>query len=57
MKKLLLIAFGLGLLFPASYAAYVLTRPEKIVGLGDKIQHDDFFYSVVDVKKLKNNLE
>lgn len=54
MKKLFLVALGLGLLFPASYTAYVLTRPERVIGLGERIHHDDFEYSVVDVKKMKS---
>ncbi len=53
MKKLLALA-AFGVTFCAAvYIPYVLTRPEKIIGLGDKIRHDDFFYSVVNVKTLK----
>jgi hypothetical protein len=53
MKKLLaLAAFG-ATFCAAVYIPYVLTRPEKIIGLGEQIRHDDFFYSVTGVKKSK----
>ena len=48
-----LAAFG-ATFCAAVYIPYVLTRPEKVIGLGEEIRHDDFFYSVVDVKKQKS---
>ena len=54
MKKLVLLMIVAGAAVTGLYIAYVLTRPEKIIGLGEQIRHDDFFYSVVDVKKQKS---
>ena len=54
MKRLILVVILIWALLAVLYATYVLSRPEKVIGLGERIHHDDFEYSVVDVKKLKS---
>ncbi len=54
MKKLIFAVFLIWALLAVLYASYVLSRPEKVIGLGERIHHDDFEYSVVDVKKQKS---
>ena len=54
MKKLLVLLFLAGAIITGLYIAYVLARPEKVIGFGEKIHHDDFDYSVLKVEKLKN---
>ncbi len=54
MKKLLVLMFLAGALITGLYVAYILTRPEKVIGFDEKIHHDDFDYSVLKVEKLKN---
>ncbi len=53
MKKLVLLMIVVGATVTGLYIAYVLTRPEKVIGFGEKIHHDDFDYSVLKVEKLK----
>lgn len=53
MKKLVLLMIVAGATVTGLYIAYVLTRPEKVIGFGEKIHHDDFDYSVLKVEKLK----
>ena len=54
MKKLLVPIFLVGAIITGLYIAYVLARPEKVIGFGEKIHHDDFDYSVLKVEKLKS---
>jgi len=52
MKKFLLLGTLVGTLVVGLYITYILTRPEKVIGFGEKIHRDDFDYSVLNVEKL-----
>lgn len=53
MKTFLLRTALAGLIVTGLYASYVLTRPAKTIAWGEPIYHDDFVYSVEQVKKQK----
>lgn len=54
MRKLFITGTILIVLCGGLYSSYVLSRPERIIGLGERIHHDDFDYSVLRIGKFRS---
>jgi hypothetical protein len=53
MKVLLLVVLLAALLFASLYAVFTASRPVRLLAIGQRVQHDDFFLSVSALRRVK----